>query len=164
MLKSFRIYGKKTCFILLNRVGPFHIHLPVCLWIMDPHSRAAKKNTSHGNEVLPQDTTHLIQRPCYQLGSPCKAGNRTTRRPSDHCKETQTAVVCSCLPFIRSGKNHLARHCERREEDKAERGRGGKTTSGTGLEFAKSQRAVENRENGGNWLRNHLWCPNDPRG
>ena len=34
----------------------------------------------------------------------------------------------------------------------------------TGLEFAKSQRAVENRENGGKWLRNHLWCPNDPRG
>ena len=30
----------------------------------------------------------------------------------------------------------------------------------TDLEFAKSQRAVENREN---WLRNHLWCPNDPR-
>ena len=22
--------------------------------------------SSHGNEVLPQDTTHLIQRPCYQ--------------------------------------------------------------------------------------------------
>ena len=33
----------------------------------------------------------------------------------------------------------------------------------TGLEFAKSQRAVEYRENGRNWLRNHLWCPNDPR-
>ena len=32
----------------------------------------------------------------------------------------------------------------------------------SGLEFAKSQRAVENRENGGNWLPNHLWCPNDP--
>ena len=30
---------------------------------MDPHSRAPKKNTSHGNEVLPQDTTHLMQRP-----------------------------------------------------------------------------------------------------
>ena len=26
---------------------------------MDPHSRAPKKSTSHGNEVLPQDTTHL---------------------------------------------------------------------------------------------------------
>ena len=24
---------------------------------MDPYSRAPKKNTSHGNEVLPQDTT-----------------------------------------------------------------------------------------------------------
>ena len=29
------------------------------------------------------------------------------------------------------------------------------------LEFAKSQRAVEN---GGNWLWNPRWCPNDPRG
>ena len=30
-----------------------------------------------------------------------------------------------------------------------------------------SQRAVENREkniNRENWLQNHLWCPNDPRG
>ena len=73
------------------------------------------KNTSHGNEVLPQDTTHLIQRPCYQRKSPCQdpAGNRTTRRPSDHRKETQIAVVWLCLPFIRSGQNHLARHSER---------------------------------------------------
>ena len=39
---------------------------------MDPHSRAAKKIKSHGNEVLPQDTTHLIQRPCYQRGSLCQ--------------------------------------------------------------------------------------------
>ena len=44
---------------------PCHIHLPICSWIMDLHSRAPKKNTNHGNEVLPQDTTHLIQRPCY---------------------------------------------------------------------------------------------------
>ena len=28
----------------------------------------------------------------------------------------------------------------------------------------KSQRAVESRKNGGNWLRNHLRCPNRPRG
>ena len=34
----------------------------------------------------------------------------------------------------------------------------------TGLEFGKSQRAVENRENGENWLQNHLWSANDPRG
>ena len=82
---------------------------------MDLHSRAPKKNTSHGNEVLPQDNTHLIQRPCYQRGSPCQdpAGTWTTRRPPDHRKEMQTAVVWSCLPFIRSGQNHLARHSER---------------------------------------------------
>ena len=80
---------------------------------MGPHSRAPKKNTSHGNEVLSQDTTPLIQRPCYQLRSPCQdpAGNRTTRR-LDHRKETQTAVVWTCLPFIKSGQNHLARHSE----------------------------------------------------
>ena len=82
---------------------------------MDPHSRASEKNTSHGNEVLPQDTTHLIQRPCYQRGSPCQdsAGNWTTQRSPDDRKEMQTAVVWSCFLFIRSGQNHLARHSER---------------------------------------------------
>ena len=87
---------------------------------LDPHSRAPKKNTSHGNEVLPQDTTHLIQRPCCQRGSPCQdpAGNWTTRRPSDDRKEMQTAVVWSCLTFIRSGQNHLARHRERGKKTK----------------------------------------------
>ena len=82
---------------------------------MDPHSGAPKKNTSHENEVLQQDTSHLIQRPCYQRGCPCQdsTGNRTTRRPPDHRRETQTAVVWSCLPFITSGQNHLARHSKR---------------------------------------------------
>ena len=28
----------------------------------------------------------------------------------------QTAVVWTCLPFIRSGQNHLARHCEMRKK------------------------------------------------
>ena len=82
---------------------------------MDPHSRAPEMNTSHGNEVLPPDTTHLIQRPCYQRGSPCQdpASNWTTRKPPDDRKEAQTAVIWSCLPFSRSGQNHLARHSER---------------------------------------------------
>ena len=77
--------------------------------------QSSKENTSHVDEVLLQDTMHLIQRPCYQRGSPCQdpAGNWTTRRPPDHRKETQTAVVWSCLPFIRSGQNHPARHSER---------------------------------------------------
>ena len=82
-----------------------------CIILLLPHSRAPKKNTSHGNEVIPQFATHLIQRLCYQRGSPCQdqAGNRTTLRFPDHRKEAQTAVVRSCLPFIRSGRNHLCK-------------------------------------------------------
>ena len=41
-------------------------------------------------------------------------------------------MIWSRFPFIRFGKNHLAKHSER-----------GKKTN---LEFGKSQRAVENRE------------------
>ena len=83
--------------------------------IMDPHSRAPKKNTSHGNEVLAQDTMHLIQRPCFQRGRPCQdpAGNQASRRPPDDRKEMQTAVVSTCLPFIGSGRNHLASRSEK---------------------------------------------------
>ena len=64
----------------------------------------------------------------YQRGSPCQdpAGSRTTRRPPDHCKGTQTAEAWACLLFIRSGKNHLARHSEggkktRRTKEEVER-------------------------------------------
>ena len=46
-------------------------------------------------------------------------------------------MVWSCLPFIRSGQNHLARHSER-----------GKKTRQTKKEVGRRQvkRAVENRE------------------
>ena len=33
-------------------------------------------------------------------------------------EESQTAVVWSCFPFIRSGQNHLARHSERGKKTK----------------------------------------------
>ena len=98
-------------------------------------------------------TRHLIQRSCYQQGSPCQdpAGNRTTRRPPDHGKETQTAVVWSCLMFIRSGQNHLARHSERGKKTRRTKEEVGRQHQGMeGLEFAKSQRAAENR---GKWRK-----------
>ena len=125
------------------------IHLPVCLWIIGPHSRASNKNTSHGNEVLQQDTMHLKQKPCYWQGSLCQdpAGNWTTQRPPDHHKEMQTAVVWTYLPFIRSGQNHLARHSERGRRQSRQRKRWEDIREWTGLEFTKSQRAVENRKN-----------------
>ena len=130
---------------------------------MNRHSRAQKNNTSHGNEVLRQDTTHLIQRPCYQRGSPCKdpAGNRTTRRPPDHRKETQTAVVWTCLPSssgpaktifqgtVKGGKRQGRQ--EKRWEDNIR--------EWTGLQFGRSQRAVENREK-----KEKTGCEMSPRG
>ena len=56
-------------------------------------------------------------------------------------------MVWSCFPFNRSGQNHLARRSERgnktrQTEEEVE----DNIREWTGLEFAKSQRAVENRE------------------
>ena len=46
-------------------------------------------------------------------------------------------------------------------EDKADRGRGGKITSGNGQAWssASPRGQCRTRKNGENWLRNHLWCP-----
>ena len=117
--------------------------------IMDPHSRAPKKNTSLGNEMLLQDTTHLIQRPCYQQGSPCQdpAGNRTTRRPPDHRRRRKLqrnghVSRSSGLPktilqgTVKGG----------RRQGRQNKGWEDNIREWTGLEFAKSQRAVEKRE------------------
>ena len=145
-----------------------HIHLPVCLWIKDPHSRALKKNTSHGNGVLLQDAVHLIQRQCYHRGGRCQdpADSRTAQGPSDDGKKMQTAVVWSCLPFIRSGQNHFARHSERgkktrQTEDDVGRQRQGMDRPGV---RRVPEGIGEQGKNGGNWWWNHLWCPSDPRG
>ena len=135
---------------------------------MDPHRRAPKKNISHEHEVLRQDTVHLIQRPCYQRGSTCQdpAGNWTTRRSPDDRKETQTAVVWSCLQFIRSGQNHLAKHSERGKKIRRTTEEVVKTASGNGQAWssASPRGQWKTGENGENWLQNHLWCPNDPCG
>ena len=105
-------------------------------------------------------------RPCYQRESPCQdpAGNQTTLRPPDQCKEMQTPGVWSCLLFITSGQNHFVRH-NKGEGDKAIRGRGGKTSGNEQALSSPSPRGQwRTVKNGGNWLQNHLWRPNDPRG
>ena len=57
-------------------------------------------------------------------------------------------MVWTCLLFIRSGKNHLARHSERGKKIRqTEEEVGRQHQEWRGLEFAKSKRAVENREN-----------------
>ena len=55
-------------------------------------------------------------------------------------------MVWSCFPFIRSGQNHLARHSERGKKTRWTKEEVGIIREWTGLEFGKSQRAVENRE------------------
>ena len=132
--------------------------------MMDPHSRGPKTNTSHGNEALPQDTTHLIQRPCYQRGSPCQdpAGNRITPRPPDEHKRRKlqwyghvsrsSGLAKTILQGTVKGGRRQGRQRKRWDDDIRE---------WTGLEFGRSQRAVENRKNGENWRQNHQWCPND---
>ena len=64
---------------------------------------------------------------------------------ADYRKETQTAVVLSGLPFIRSGQNHLARHSERGKKTRQTPRKRWEDNimQWTGLEFGKSQRAVE---------------------
>ena len=75
------------------------------------------------------------------------AGNLTTRKPPDHCKETQAEVAWTCLLFIRSDQNHLARHSGKGKKTRQTEKKGEDTIrEWTGLEFAKSKRAVENRE------------------
>ena len=127
---------------------PCHIHFPVCMRIMNPHSRAPKKKTSHGNKVLPQDTKHLIQRPCYQQGSLCQdpAGNRTTRRPPDQLQwyghvSRSSGLAKTILHGSAKGGRRQGRQRKRWEDNIRE---------WTGLEFAKSKRVVENR---GKWRK-----------
>ena len=61
--------------------------------------------------------------------------NRTTRRPPDNRKQTQTAVVWSCLLLTRSGQNHLAKHSER-----------GKKTRQTEEEVGRQQQEMDRHE------------------
>ena len=132
------------------------ILIPVCLWIMDPHRRAAKKNTSHGNGLLLQNSTHLMQRP-------------RSSRQSDHTKTSWSSWRDANWSDMNMSPVHqvwLKPSCWvqwKREDDKADRRRGGKTTSGNGQAWSSPSLWGQWRteKNGGNWLWNHLWCPND---
>ena len=116
---------------------------------MDPHSRAAKKNTSHGNEVLPQDTTHLIRRPCYQRRVRAKIQQAIGPHEDlltivKRCKlkwyghiSRSSGLAKTILQGTVKGGRRQGRQWKRWEVNIRE---------WTGLEFAKSKRAVENRE------------------
>ena len=117
-----------------------------------PSQQSFKEKYNHGNEVLPQNTTHIIQRPCYQWGNLCQdpACNWTTWRPPDHHKRHKlkwcghvshsSGLAKTILQGTIKGGRRQGRQRERWEDNIRE---------WTGLEFAKSHRAVENRKNMG---------------
>ena len=86
-------------------------------------------------------------------------------KTSDNRKETQTAVVWSCFPFIRSGQSHLARHSERGKKTKQTEEEVGRQYQGMDRPGVRQvPEGSEEQKNGEKWLQNYLWCPNDPRG
>ena len=124
-------------------------------WTLTAELQRRIQLTGHGNEVLPQDASHLLQRPCYQPGSRCQdpAGIQTTGRPPDHRKEMQTTVIQTCLRSSGLVKTIL-QGTVKGEKSKAERRRGEKTTSGYGQAWSSpSPRGQwKTEKNGGDWL------------
>ena len=135
---------------------PCHIHFPVCLWIMDSQRTAPKKNTSHGNEVLLQNTTHLMQRPCYQqLNKEVRAKIQQAIGPH---KDLLTIVKRRKLQWY----DHVSRSSGLAKTVLQGTVKGGRRQGrqrkkweniireSTGLEFSRSNRAVKNR---GKWRK-----------
>ena len=116
---------------------------------MDPNSRAPKKNASHRNEVLPQDT-HISYKD-HVTNEEVRAKIQQAIGPHE-----------DLLTIVKKRKLQWYGHVSRspglaktilRGTVKGGRRRGGQRKrwednirKWTGLEFSKSQRAVENRE------------------
>ena len=116
---------------------------------MDPHSRAPKKNTSHGNEVLPQDNTHLIKR--HVTNEEVRAKIQQAIGPHEdlltmvkrrklrwywHVSRSSGLAKTILQGTVKGGRRQ-GRQRKRWEDN---------IRKWTGLEFAKSLSAVENRE------------------
>ena len=132
---------------------------------MDPHSRVPKKNTSHGNEVLPQDTTQLNK---YHVTNE-KVHAKIQQAIGPH-EDLLTIVKRRKLQWYGhvSGSSGLVKTIlqgtvkGRRRQGRQRKS--GKTTSGNGQAWSSASPRGQWRtgKNGENWLQNQLWCPNDP--
>ena len=117
---------------------------------MDPYSTAPKKNTSHGNDVLPQDTSLHISYKDHVTNEEVRAKIQQATGPH----EDLTIVKIRKLQWY----GHVSRSSGLAKTILQGTGKGGRRQGRqrkrwednirewTGLEFAKSQRAVENRE------------------
>ena len=119
---------------------------------MAPRSRVPKKNTSHGNNVLPQDTTHLIKdrvinedvrAKIQQAIGPHEDLTFVKRRKLQwygHVSRSSGLAKTILQGTVKGGRRQ-GRQRKRWEDSIRE---------WTGLEFGDSQRAVENR---GKWRK-----------
>ena len=120
-----------------------------CILLLWSSAVRVQKNTSHGNEVLPQDTTHLIQTLCYQRVNPCQIQHEirshehrltiVKRRKLQwygHVSHSSGLAKTIMQGTVKGGRRQ-GRQRKQWEDNIRE---------WTGLEFAKSKRAVENRE------------------
>ena len=115
---------------------------------MDPYSRAPKKNPSHANEVLPQDTiisykdhvtSEEVRAKIQQVTGPHEDLTIVKRRKLQwygHVSRS-SGLARTILQGTMKGRRRQCRQRKRWEDNIRE---------WTGLEFGKSQRAVENRE------------------
>ena len=116
---------------------------------MDLHSRAPKENTSHENEVPPQDTTRLIQR--HVTNEKVRAKIKQAIGPHEdlltivkrrklqwygHVSRSSGLAKSILQGTVKGGRRH-GRQRKRCEDNIRE---------WTGLEFSRSQMAVEYRE------------------
>ena len=139
---------------------------------MDPHSRVPKKNCmemrclmemrcyckilhiSYKDHVTNEEVRAKIQ----QAAGPHKDLLTIVKRRKLQwygCVSRSSGLAKTILQGTVKGGRRQGRQRKRWEDNMRE---------STGLEFGKSQRAVENKEKWRKLLQNHLWCPNDPCG
>ena len=116
---------------------------------MDPHSTAPKKNTRQGNEVLPQSITHLykdhvtneeVRGKIQQAIGPHEDLLTIVKRHKLHWYG-HVSLSSGLAKTILQGKVEEGRRQGRQRKRWEDNIR-----EWTGLEFVKSQRAVEDRE------------------
>ena len=134
---------------------------------MDPHSRAPKKNTSHGNECHSK-ILHISYKD-HVTNEEVRAKIKQAIGPHEDLLTIVKKRKLQWYGYV-SRSSGLAKTILQGTVKGGRRqggqGRGGKTTSGNGQAWSSVSPRGHWRtgKNGENWLQNHLWCPNDPRG
>ena len=137
---------------------------------MDLDCRVKEKNACLWDEMLPEAIEHFVQGPCYQWGS--SQNDRMIQAAIGEYDELLTLIKKRKLRWFGhvSMSSGLAKTIlQGTVKGKRWRGRQKRRYEGnikewTGIDFASSTRAAENRTRWKGLLRTHLWCPDDLTG